>query len=138
MVPHFSHNKFWPTNLYFFWHIVLSDLKLKFKLTNKRRHYQYKCLFILRFWHRRHFYCLKLFETYQKMKVNMKYQRYEWPDKYYKKNKQAPLIPDLPEKCWHRTNDMWHVTHNMNRMSQSISELMRKVLVKQLWQKRVS
>ena len=31
--------------------------------TNKPRHYQFKCLFILRFWHRRHFHCLKLFET---------------------------------------------------------------------------
>ena len=31
--------------------------------TNKLWHYQFKCLFILRFWHRRHCNCLKLFET---------------------------------------------------------------------------
>jgi len=30
---------------------------------NKPRHYRFKCLFILRFWHRRHFHWLKLFET---------------------------------------------------------------------------
>ena len=38
---------------------------------------------------------------YQKMKVHMKSQRYEWPDKYYKNNQkgQAPLIPDLPENA---------------------------------------
>ena len=40
--------------------------------------------------------------TYQKMIINMKSQRYEWPAKYYLKTTrrwQAPLIPDLPEKC---------------------------------------
>ena len=49
-------------------------------------------------------YCLEYLKlcNYQEMKVNMKSQKYEWPVKLYKKKNQkgqAPLIPDLPEKC---------------------------------------
>ena len=47
----------------FFYISFFADLKLKIKSTKKPWHYQFKCLFILRFWHRWHFHCLKLFET---------------------------------------------------------------------------
>ena len=47
----------------FFYILFLADLKLKKKWTNKPWHDQFKSLFILRFLHRRHFHCLKLFET---------------------------------------------------------------------------
>jgi hypothetical protein len=40
-----------------------ADLKIKVISTNKPRNYQFKCLFILRFWHRKHFNFQKNFET---------------------------------------------------------------------------
>ena len=52
-----------PPPLTFFDISFLADLKIKVVSPNKPTHYQFKCLFILGFWHRRHFHCLKLFET---------------------------------------------------------------------------
>ena len=72
MEPNFSHPKPRPTTPHVYFDIsFLAKLKQKIKTTNKLSPYQFKCLFIVRFWHRRHFLCLQLFKTYQKMKVKI-------------------------------------------------------------------
>ena len=103
----------------------LADLKLKTKSINKPWHYHFKWFFILRFWHRRHFHCLKLC-TYHESKHEIS-KLWMVRQILLKTTIRGKLhcYQTPPEKWGHLTNNMWLMTHNMKRMSQSISELMR-------------